>query len=80
MAVTTVNPKGQVTIPGPLRSKYGFPPGTRVVWIERDGDLIPRPLLSTRQLQGYLRAQPGQRSLTDALLADRKAERAAEDR
>jgi hypothetical protein len=28
---TTVNTKGQVTIPEPLRSKYGFPPGTKVV-------------------------------------------------
>lgn len=79
MSVTTVNPKGQVTIPEAFRSKYGFPPGTRVVWIERDGDLIPRPLLSHRRLHGYLKARPGQRSLTEALLADRRAERDAED-
>ncbi len=25
--ITTVNPKGQVTIPEPLRERYGFPPG-----------------------------------------------------
>ena len=30
--ITTVNTKGQVTIPEPLRCKYGFPPGTKVVW------------------------------------------------
>jgi bifunctional DNA-binding transcriptional regulator/antitoxin component of YhaV-PrlF toxin-antitoxin module len=41
--ITTVNPKGQVTIPEPLWSRYGFPPGTKVVWLERDGDLIPKP-------------------------------------
>lgn len=80
MTVTTVNPKGQVTIPEPLRTKYGFPPGTRVVWIERDGDLIPRRLLSLDELRGYLKPRAGERSLTEALLADRRAERAAEDR
>ena len=50
--ITTVNPKGQVTIPEPLRDRYGFPPGTKVVWLERDGDLIPKPLLSVEQLRG----------------------------
>ena len=30
--ITTVNPKGQGTIPEPLRDRYGFAPGTKVVW------------------------------------------------
>ncbi len=76
---TTVNTKGQVTIPEPLRSKYGFPPGTKVVWIERDGELIPRPVLPLRRLNGYLRPEPGQQSLTAALLDERKSERERED-
>jgi AbrB family looped-hinge helix DNA binding protein len=76
---TTVNTKGQVTIPEPLRTKYGFPPGTKVVWIERDGELIPRPVMSLRELYGYLRPKPGEQSLTDALLAERRAERERED-
>ena len=46
--ITTVNPKGQVTIPEPLRDRYGFPPGTKVVWLERDGDLIRKPLVAGR--------------------------------
>ena len=77
---TTVNTKGQVTIPEPLRSKYGFPPGTKVVWIERDGELIPRPVKPLRELFGSLRAMPGQPTLTAALLRERRAERDREDR
>ncbi|MGH9065621.1 MAG: AbrB/MazE/SpoVT family DNA-binding domain-containing protein [Acidimicrobiales bacterium] len=75
--VTTVNPKGQVTIPEPLRARYGFPPGTKVVWLERDGDLIPKPLLSVDQLRGRYRSRAG--SLAEALLAERARDRQDED-
>jgi AbrB family looped-hinge helix DNA binding protein len=75
---TTVNTKGQVTIPEPLRSKYGFPPGTKVVWIERDGDLIPRPLKGLWALRGAYKAREGQTSLTAALLEERKRDRERE--
>ena len=30
----TVNPKGQVTIPEPLPDHYGFPLGTKVLWLD----------------------------------------------
>lgn len=76
---TTVNTKGQVTIPEPLRSKYGFPPGTKVVWIERGGEIIPRPLRSVAELYGSLRGEPGQNSLTAMLLQERRIERESED-
>lgn len=33
--ITTVSQKGQVTIPEALRARYGFPLGTKVVWLER---------------------------------------------
>lgn len=79
MTVTTVNPKGQVTIPEPLRAKYGFPPGTRVIWIERGGDLIPRPQVPPPMLRGFLAARQGERRLTTAILEDRRESRARED-
>ncbi|MHB1893850.1 MAG: AbrB/MazE/SpoVT family DNA-binding domain-containing protein [Candidatus Dormibacteria bacterium] len=77
--VTTVNPKGQVTIPGPLRVRYGFPPGTKVAWIEREGELIPRPVRTIDGLVGAVAPDPGRRSLADQLLRDRHAERERED-
>ncbi len=75
---TTVNTKGQVTIPHALREKYGFTPGTKVVWVERDGSIIPRPLLTIEQLYGYFRPRPGEKSLTEILLEERRADRERE--
>ncbi|MGH2443893.1 MAG: AbrB/MazE/SpoVT family DNA-binding domain-containing protein [Chloroflexota bacterium] len=77
---TTVNTKGQVTIPERLRRTYGLPPGAKVVWIERDGELIVRPVRSVRDLYGSLRPGPSQRSLTASLLEERSAERDRENR
>jgi bifunctional DNA-binding transcriptional regulator/antitoxin component of YhaV-PrlF toxin-antitoxin module len=68
-----------VTIPELLWRKYGFPPGTKVVLIERDGELIPRPVKAVQDLFGFLRPQRGQGSPTDSLLAERRAERDRED-
>ncbi len=79
MTVTTVNPKGQVTIPEPLRRRYGLLPGRKVVWIEHDDVLIARPLLSARELRGRFRSRPGEPTLTKELLAERRADRERED-
>jgi len=73
--ITTVNPKGQVTIPEPLRGRYGFPPGTKVVWLERDGDLIPKPLLSAEQLRGRFKGA----ELVAMLLEERALDHKHED-
>lgn len=75
--ITTVNPKGQVTIPEPLRSQYGFPPGTKVVWLQRDGNIIPKPLLSLDQLRGRYRFAG--RRLGEELLTERRCDREQED-
>jgi len=73
--ITTVNPKGQVTIPEPLRERYGFAPGMKVVWLERDGDLIPKPLMSVEQLRGRFKGS----ELTTMLLEERVRDRKHED-
>jgi AbrB family looped-hinge helix DNA binding protein len=76
---TTVNAKGQVTIPEPLRRKYGLHQGSEVVWIESNGQLILHPLMAVRDLYGWLATEPGQESLTSALLKERQNERNRED-
>jgi len=76
MTPTRVNPKGQVTIPEPIRRRYGFQPGATVAWIERDGAVFPVPLSGLGSLRGMLRGGP---SLRAALAEERKAERARED-
>jgi AbrB family looped-hinge helix DNA binding protein len=76
---TTVNTKGQVTIPEPFRTKYGFAPGMKVVWIERDGELIPHPVMPVKELYGYLRPLSGEPRLTELLLEERRKARNRED-
>jgi hypothetical protein len=49
------------------------------MWIERDGELIPRPVRPLRDLYGYLRRAPGQQPLTEILLEERRSERERED-
>jgi len=72
--ITTVNPKGQVTIPEPLRERYGFAPGMKVVWLERDGDLIPKPLMSVEQLRGRFKGSELATMLLEERVRDRKHE------
>jgi len=79
MQVTTVNPKGQVTIPESLRSRYGFPPGTKVLWLEREGCIVPIPLKTLDELRGSLRLPSGRRGLAQALIQARERDRARED-
>jgi AbrB family looped-hinge helix DNA binding protein len=78
--MTTVNAKGQVTIPKALRSKYGFTPGTKILWIAREGGIVLRQLPSLRELRELLRSAPGEPRLAEVLLAERQAELEREDR
>ena len=78
--ITTVNSRGQVTIPASLRRKYGFNPGAKVVWTESNGQLVPIRLLSWAELPGRFREKPGERPLTEVLLEERRKEREREDR
>jgi AbrB family looped-hinge helix DNA binding protein len=75
---TTVNTKGQVTIPEPLRRKYGFLPGTRVIWVEQDGQIIPHPVRSILELRGFLSRPPGEITASELLLQERQADRERE--
>jgi len=44
METSITTTKGQVVIPGRLRRKYGIKPGTKVAFIEKDGEIIMRAL------------------------------------
>ena len=73
--ITSVNRKGKATIPESLRDRYGLPPGTKVVWLERDGNLIPKPLLWVEQLRGRFKGG----ELAAMLLEERPRDRKHED-
>ena len=77
--VTTVNPKGQVTIPEPLRAKYGFLPGKRVAWIERNGEIVPHPVPRIESLFGALKRREGEPSWSELVVEEHRQQRAGED-
>jgi bifunctional DNA-binding transcriptional regulator/antitoxin component of YhaV-PrlF toxin-antitoxin module len=72
--ITTVNPKGQVTIPSRYALATGFS-RTRRGWLEREGDVIPKPLLSVEQLRGRFKGE----ELMALLLKERARDRKHED-
>ena len=79
-----VNPQGRVTIPATLRNELGFRPGTTVVAYVEGGRLVleHRDHVLARLQNEVLAAaaRGGSRgSVVDELIADRRAEAAAEE-
>jgi len=78
VSVARVSAKGWVVIPAEYRHKYGIEAGDQVHIVDYGGVLAIVPLLSdpVEQACGLLK---GPVSLTEALLAERRAERERED-
>ncbi|HMO77404.1 MAG TPA: AbrB/MazE/SpoVT family DNA-binding domain-containing protein [Sphingopyxis sp.] len=74
---------GKIVIPAELRRELGFKEGDQLV-IERDGNALTIKTYSqmVREVQAELKRLigPYEGSLVDDLIADRRAEAAAEDR
>lgn len=72
-----VGPQGRVVIPAAIRKDLGLEPGTRLLVLIDDGAVVLlRPELVEKRLKAMF-AAPG-RSLADELIAERRAEAAAE--
>jgi AbrB family looped-hinge helix DNA binding protein len=71
----TVSEKGWIVIPAELRKKYDLRPGTEVSVVDYGGVLALVPVMAKpiRQAAGMLK---GRTSLTGALMAERRSERA----
>ncbi len=73
-----VTSKGQLVVPSRLRRKYGIKPGTKVCFIERDGEIVFQPV--TRE---YIRSVCGMfktdTSMTAELLKDRARDKEREE-
>lgn len=72
-----ISEKGWVVIPAELRRKYALKPGSTVQIVDYGGVLALVPTLDdpVRQSAGMLK---GKKSLTQSLLAERRAERRRE--
>lgn len=44
MKVSTITTKGQIVIPSKIRNRLGLKSGTKVTFIEKDNDLIIKPI------------------------------------
>lgn len=75
----TISSKGWVVIPADLRKKYDLKPGDKVNIVDYGGVLSMVPALDdpVRDARGLLK-EGG--SLTDALLEDRRADAARDER
>lgn len=58
MNVSTVTSKGQMVVPVALRRRYGITGGTRILFIEREGEIVMLPVTKERirSLHGALAA------------------------
>jgi AbrB family looped-hinge helix DNA binding protein len=74
METATVTTKGQVIIPSRIRLKRGIKKGTRVTFIEKDGEIIFRPISDDfiKRMAGFARNKG---ELLIALKFDKERER-----
>ena len=74
METTVVTVKGQIVIPFRIRRRYGIKEGTRVCLIERNGEIILKPLTTEyfNKMAGVLGKEA---KLLEALRKEKERER-----
>lgn len=55
MYSSTLTSKGQATIPAPIRKKLGLKPGRKILFEERNNQILIKKTLSLSELQGSLK-------------------------
>ena len=77
-----VTSKGQLVVPASIRRRYGIKPGTRVNFVEEGDRIIFQPV--TREyissFRGIFKLRPGEKSVVQEHLEERRAERDRENR
>lgn len=78
MEAAYVTTKGQLVIPARIRRKLGIKPGTKVCFVEREGEILFQPVTKEyiRSVCGMLKSAT---SVTQELLADRKKDKEREE-
>jgi AbrB family looped-hinge helix DNA binding protein len=81
MNTAYVTTKGQLVVPSRLRRRFGIKPGTRINFVEEGDRIIFQPV--TREyidsFCGIFKQKPGEKSVVQELIEDRRAERQKED-
>lgn len=70
--------KGQIVVPARLRKRYGLKAGTKVLFVEKDNEILFQPvtLEFIRSVHGLLSSKA---SVTGELLAERAKDREREE-
>lgn len=73
MTIVTTTEKGQVVIPADIRKKHHISKGTKLAILEKDNEIIIRPLFRepVREARGVFK---GGKSALQTLLSDREEE------
>lgn len=76
-----VTSKGQLVVPSQIRRRYGIKPGTRINFIEEGGRIIFQPVTREyiRSFRGVFKLKPGEKSVVQEHLDERRKERAREN-
>ena len=82
MNAAYVTSKGQLVVPSRIRRLFGIKPGTRINFVEEGDRIIFQPV--TREYIDYFcgifKLKPGEKSVVQELLEERRAEKEKEDR
>ncbi len=78
MEIAYVTSKGRLVVPLRLRKKYRIKPGTKVCFIESDGEILFRPVTS-HYIRGVCGMLKGKGSATGDLLKERAKEKKREE-
>ena len=78
MDTGNVTTKGQLVIPARIRRRFGIKAGTRIRFVERDGEIVLQPVTSAaiRSLCGALKSDT---AATADLLTERARDREREE-
>ena len=78
MDTAYVTSKGRLVVPARLRRTHGIKPGTKICFIESDGEILFRPVTwhYIRSVWGFLRSWT---SATQELLKERAKEKRREE-
>ena len=82
MNTAYVTSKGQLVVPSRIRRRFGIKPGTRVNFVEEGDRIIFQPVTKEyiNSFCGVFKQKPGEKSIVQELIEDRRAEKAKEDR
>ena len=74
MNTGTVSLRGQVVIPSKIRHRYNIRKGTRVCFVEKNGEIVLRPITDSYidSVRGLLKTKG---TVLKALLAEKERER-----